>query len=174
MTTPGQSHTSASATESEWHSAVHSALDKHRSTPGALIPVLHDIQNSLGYIPQDAVPEIASALNLSRAEVHGVFTFYHDFRSEPAGRHTVRVCRAESCKAVGADALIAHLKGRLGADLHSTTADGNFTVEPVYCLGNCALSPAVTVDGVMHGRVTTQSLDKLIDRALKESNGGDE
>ncbi|MGH8294273.1 MAG: formate dehydrogenase subunit gamma [Steroidobacteraceae bacterium] len=130
--------------------------------PGPLIEVLHAIQAELGYVPPAAVPLVASELNLSRAEVHGVVSFYHYFRSTPAGAHTVSVCRAESCQAVGGEALAAHLRQRLGVDFHQTTADGRFSLEPVYCLGNCACSPAVMIDGRLHGRVTPERLDALL------------
>jgi formate dehydrogenase subunit gamma len=125
---------------------------KHK--PGALLPVLHAIQDELGFIPPDAVPVIAEALNLTRAEVHGVISFYHDFRSEKPGRHIVRICQAESCQSMGSVALTAAVRERLGVGFHETTKDGAVTLEPVYCLGNCALSPAVMVDGNVYGRVT--------------------
>ncbi len=145
--------------------AVASAVDRHKDRPGALLPILHDVQQALGHVPEDAVPEIAQALNLSRAEVHGVVTFYHDFRSTPPGRVVIKVCRAESCQAVGGDALVAHIKQRLGVDFHGTTADGHFSLEPVYCLGNCALSPALVIGGEIHGRVTPERLDALLQAA---------
>ncbi len=133
-----------------------------KGRPGPLIEVLHAIQAELGYVPAAAVPLVASELNLSRAEVHGVVTFYHYFRSTPPGAHTVSVCRAESCQAVGAEALAAHARQRLGVDFHETTPDGRFSLEPVYCLGNCACSPAVMIDGELHGRVTPERLDALL------------
>jgi formate dehydrogenase subunit gamma len=133
-----------------------------KDRPGPLIEVLHSVQAALGYVPPDAVPILAEALNLSRAEVHGVVTFYHFFRETPPGRHTVSLCRAEACKSMGADALADHAKGRLGVDFHETTADGKFTLEPVYCLGNCALSPAVMVDGRLYGRLTPERFDALV------------
>lgn len=144
-----------------WLTDVQRALEAHQDRPGALLPILHDIQHRVGYVPPEAVPLIAEALNLSRAEVHGVVTFYHDFRDHPAGRHVLKLCLAESCQALGCDRLLAHAKARLGIDLHGTTADGAITLEPVYCLGNCALSPALMVDGEVHGRVTTERLDAL-------------
>ncbi len=131
--------------------------------PGALMPVLHRVQERLGFVPADYVPIIASALNLSRAEVEGVLTFYHDFRSAPAGRHTLKICQAEACQSMGAAALTRHAVGRLEAGLKETSPDGRFTLEPVYCLGNCACSPAVMLDGALHGRVTPQRLDDLVD-----------
>ena len=133
-----------------------------KGRPGPLIEVLHAIQAQIGYVPPAAVPLVAAELNLSRAEVHGVVTFYHHFRSAPPGAHTVSVCRAESCQAVGGEALAAHARQRLGVDFHGTTPDGRFTLEPVYCLGNCACSPAVMIDGRLHGRVTPQRLDELL------------
>ena len=133
-----------------------------RGRPGPLIEVLHAIQAQLGYVPPAAVPLVASELNLSRAEVHGVVSFYHYFRSAPPGAHTLSVCRAESCQAVGADALAGHARQRLGVDFHETTPDGRFSLEPVYCLGNCACSPAVMIDGRLHGRVTPERLDALL------------
>jgi formate dehydrogenase subunit gamma len=145
-----------------WSHAVQAAVAEHQDRPGALLPILHGVQEALGYVPPDAVPVVADALNLSRAEVHGVVSFYHDFRDHPAGRHRLKVCLAESCQAVGCDGLLAELKQRLGVDLHGTTADGAITLEPVYCLGNCALSPALMVDGEVLGRMTTGKLDRLL------------
>jgi formate dehydrogenase subunit gamma len=145
-----------------WEPAVQVVLERLKALPGALLPILHGIQDELGYVPPDAVPMIASALNLSRAEVHGVISFYHDFRDSPPGRHQIHICRAESCQAVGGDALIAHAEKKLGVSFHQTTANGTVTLEPVYCLGNCALSPAITIDRQVHGRVTPARFDALI------------
>ena len=145
-----------------WTPAVQRALDDHKARPGALLPILHEIQQRVGHVPPEAVPVIAEALNLSRAEVHGVVTFYHDFRDHPAGRHVLKVCLAESCQAVGCDHLLAHAKQRLGVELHGTSADGAVTLEPVYCLGNCALSPALMVDSDVVGRATPEKLDGLL------------
>ena len=142
--------------------AVHDALARHAGIPGALLPILHDVQDRLGHIPRDAVREIAQALNLSRAEVHGVVTYYHHFRSQPAGRTVIQVCRAESCKAMGADALLKHATERLGCKEHGTTADGAYTLEPVYCLGLCALSPAIVIGDEVHARMTPQRFDELL------------
>ena len=136
-----------------------------KGRPGPLLEVLHAIQAQLGYVPAAAVPLIASELNLSRAEVHGVVSFYHFFRSTPPGAHTVSVCRAESCQAVGGEALAEHARQRLGVDFHETTPDGRFSLEPVYCLGNCACSPAVMIDGRLHGRVTPERFDALVSDA---------
>lgn len=133
-----------------------------KDQPGALLPILHAVQDELGCIPPEVVPLIAEGLNLSRAEVHGVITFYPHFRGEPAGRHTLEVCRAESCQALGADSLAEHARQRLGCDFHATSEDGAFTLEPVYCLGLCAQSPAIMLDGKPHARVTPARLDRLL------------
>ncbi|MFC4527219.1 formate dehydrogenase subunit gamma [Dyella halodurans] len=130
-----------------------------KDTPGALLPVLHGVQAALGYVPEQAVPLIAREMNLSRADVHGVISFYHFFRQQPAGRHVIYLCRAESCQAMGAATLEHHVKQRLGVDFHETTADGSYTLEPVYCLGNCACSPAMMVDGDLQGRMTPERFD---------------
>lgn len=143
--------------------AVTAALDAHSGEAGALLPVLHHIQDALGFIPPQHLDVIAAALNLSRAEVHGVISFYHDFRTEPPGRHRLKLCRAEACQAVGSSMLEAHALRRLGLHAPGTTADRSFTVEHVYCLGNCALSPAVMLDGQLHGRVDPPGLDALLD-----------
>jgi len=136
--------------------------------PGALLPILHEIQDAQGYIPDDAVPVIARALNLSRAEVHGVITFYHHFRQQPAGRHVVQVCRAEACQSVGAEALADHAQRALGCGFHETTADGQVTLEPVFCLGQCACGPAVMIGEQLHGYVDPRRFDALI-RSLREA-----
>jgi formate dehydrogenase subunit gamma len=141
---------------------VEEAVERHRGKIGALMPVLHSIQDSFGFIPGEAVPMMASAMSLSRAEVHGVLSFYHDFRTEPAGEHIVQLCRAEACQAMGARELEAHVRGRLGVGFGETTADGLFTLEPVYCLGNCACSPSIRVDDETYARVTAEKFDALI------------
>ncbi len=142
--------------------AVAAAIQQYRDVPGALVPLLHALQDSLGCVPADAVPAIARALQLSRAEVHGVISFYHDFRSEPAGSHVLQICRAEACQAMGSRALEAHAKSRLGIDYGGTTGDGVITLEPVYCLGNCACSPSVRLDDEIHARVDAARLDQLL------------
>lgn len=147
---------------------IRQIVDARRTLPGALLPVLHAIQDELGWVPDEAVPVIASALNLSRAEVHGVITFYHHFRTTPPGRHVVQVCRAESCQAMGAAALEAHAKQSLGIDYHHTTADGAVTLEAVYCLGNCACSPAIRVDDEIIGRVDAATFDEVVSELRKE------
>ena len=130
--------------------------------PGPLLLVLHEVQRVLGHIPPAAVPLIAQTLNLSRAEVHGVIGFYHYFRTTPGGRHRVQICRAESCQAMQGEALAAHAQRTLGIAFHETTPDGAFSLEPVYCLGNCACSPAVMIDEELHGRVTPERFEELI------------
>lgn len=133
-----------------------------RPRPGCLLEVLHAVQAELRYIPPAAIPLIAELLNLSRAEVHGVVTFYHHFRHDPPGRHTLRLCRAESCQSMGGDALAAHARARLGIDFKQTTSDGAITLEAVYCLGNCACSPAVMIDEELFGRVSPERFDELV------------
>lgn len=127
-------------------------LDAHQGLEGPLLPILHAIQAAFGYVPDSAIPQIAAALMLSKAEVHGVISFYHDFRSAPAGRHVLKLCRAEACQTVGADAVADRIKAALGIDWHETTADGRVTLEPVFCLGLCACGPAAMVDGRLVGR----------------------
>lgn len=154
----------AQASTDAAHIAAIVAARQHM--PGALLPILHEIQDTQGFIPDTAVPVIARALNLSRAEVHGVITFYHHFRQQPAGRHVVQVCRAEACQAVGAEALAAHAQRALGCGFHETSADGQVTLEPVYCLGQCACGPAVMVGEQLHGYVDAARFDALV-RALR-------
>ena len=140
-------------------SAVCAAYDNR---PADLIEMLHEIQARLGYVPEGATQLLAQALNLSRAEVHGVISFYHDFHRAPQGRHVVRVCRAEACQAVGCEALANHAETSLGVAFGETRGDGKATLEAVYCLGNCALGPSVTIDGDLHGRVDAQRFDALM------------
>ena len=141
---------------------VQDILTAHLGMEGPLLPILHAVQAEFGHVSQDALPVIAKSLNLSRAEVHGVMSFYHDFREEPAGKHVVKLCRAEACQAMGADRIAAHAKGRLGVDWHGTTLDGAVTLEPIFCLGLCACAPAAMVDGKLVGRVDEARLDALI------------
>ncbi|WP_375741072.1 formate dehydrogenase subunit gamma [Pseudomonas boanensis] len=147
---------------------VRNVLEKLKGTPGALLPILHDIQQGVGYIPDAAVPEIAHALNLSLAEVRGVITFYHDFRTTPPARHTLRLCHAESCQSRGAGQLAAQLRERLNLDDHGTSPDGQVSLRPVYCLGACACSPALELDGRLHARVDATKLDELLNRCLED------
>ncbi len=134
----------------------------HVHLDGATLPILHALQGTFGYVPQEAVGIIADAVNLSRAEIHGVITFYHDFRREPAGRHVVKLCRAEACQSVGAVALADHAKRRLGVDWHGTTADGLFTLEPVFCLGLCACGPAALIDDEPMSSLDAASFDACL------------
>jgi formate dehydrogenase subunit gamma len=151
----------------QFNNAVDGAIARHRDRPGALLPLLHDVQDALGFIPPEVVGRVAQALNLSRAEVHGVITFYHHFRSHPAGRHVVRICQAEACQSMGAADLTAHAQQALGCKLHETTADGAFTLEPTYCLGLCAMSPSASVDDEVHARLTPAKFDRLIAATLR-------
>ena len=144
--------------------AVAAAIERHAHRPGPLLPLLHEVQRRLGYLPEDCVAPIARALNLSRAEVHGVITFYRDFRRQPPGRRIVQVCQAEACRSMGGERLMAHACGRLGCAPNGRSRDGEFSLEPVYCLGQCASAPAVMVDGQVHARVTEQRLDELLAR----------
>jgi len=137
-------------------------IQEYRDVPGGLLPLLHAIQGDLGYIPAESVASIASGLGLSRAEVHGVISFYHDFRTEPGGRHVLQICRAEACQAMGSRVLEEHAKKTLGVDVGATTADGGISLQAVYCLGNCACSPSVRIDDAIHARVDPGRLDALL------------
>lgn len=141
-------------------SAVISEL---KDLEGPLIPILHGVQDEFGYVPQEALPIIAEALNLSRAEVHGVFTFYHDFRKEPAGRHVLKLCRAEACQSMGAEAIAAQVQQKLGIGFHETTKDGAVTLEPVFCLGLCACAPSAMLDGEVIGRLDADKIDEIVE-----------
>ena len=141
---------------------VRAVVATHRGDRGALLPVLHGVQAEFGYIAAELVPVIAHELNLSRAEVHGVISFYADFRSEPAGRTVVKLCRAEACQSVGAERLVAHAQQVFGVKLGQTTPDGSVTLEQVFCLGNCALGPAVQINGRLHGKLDEKRLDALV------------
>ena len=141
---------------------VENAVESHHEKIGALLPVLHSVQDIFGFIPREAVSLIAGAMSLSRAEIHGVMSFYHDFRSEPPGKHLVHLCRAEACQAMGAAGLEQHARERLGIDYGETTNDGQFTLEPVYCLGNCACSPSIRINDEIHARVSPERFDELI------------
>ena len=142
---------------------VNAAVTRLNGQPGPLLEILHVVQSDLGYVPADAVPLIADALNLSRAEVHGVVSFYHYFRDEPAGQHTIKLCRAEACQAMNGDALADFAKRRLGLEFGQTRQDGKVTLEAVYCLGNCACAPSAMIDGQLRGRVDSQSLAECAD-----------
>lgn len=135
--------------------------------PGGLLPLLHAIQRDIGYIPPNTINDIAHGMNLSRAEVHGVISFYEDFRTEPMGQHVLQICRAEACQSMGARELEAHAKQSLGIDYGQTTSDGHVTLQAVYCLGNCACSPTVRIDDEIHARVDAARLDELLDSTLQ-------
>jgi formate dehydrogenase subunit gamma len=135
---------------------------EHGNRPDALIDILHGVQAAMGFVPEAALPALADALNLSRAEVHGVVSFYHDFRREPAGQHVLKMCRAEACQSMGGEALVARAEDRLGVACGSTSADGRVTLEPVYCLGLCATAPSAMVNGKIIGRLTAAKVDKLL------------
>ncbi|MCQ8871465.1 formate dehydrogenase subunit gamma [Mesorhizobium sp. LMG17149] len=137
-------------------------IQEMKGLEGPLLPILHGIQKEFGHVPKDALPVIAEALNISRAEVHGVVSFYHDYRSHPAGRHVLKLCQAESCQSMGSDAIAAKLKQLLGIGFHETTRDGSVTLEPVYCLGLCACSPAAMLDGEVIGRLNDEKLDEIV------------
>jgi len=142
-------------------SVAASLAAKHGNRPDELLEILHDLQDEVGFIPETAIPVLAKALNLSRAEVHGVVTFYHDFRRKPAGRHVIKVCRAESCQSMGANRLAADAERMLKVKFGETTLDGAITLEAVYCLGNCALSPAIMVDDRLVGRVDAEKFKTI-------------
>jgi formate dehydrogenase subunit gamma len=146
----------------ETSARVGEILKAHNGLEGLLLPILHAIQAEFGHIPQSVLPQIALNLNLSKAEVHGVMSFYHDFREAPAGRHVVKLCRAESCKSMGADRVAAHAQGQLGIEWHETTKDGRVTLEPIFCLGLCACGPAAMVDGKIIGRVDEAKLTAIL------------
>jgi formate dehydrogenase subunit gamma len=137
-------------------------IRRHKDIEGPLLPILHGLQEAFGYIPEPAEPMVAEALNISRAEVHGVVTFYHDYRHAPAGRHVLKLCQAEACQACGSDALTAQAQTKLGVKMGETSADGRVTLEPVYCLGLCSVSPSAMIDGRIVGRLDAAKLDALI------------
>jgi formate dehydrogenase subunit gamma len=139
----------------------------HSGREGATLVILHALQEAFGYVPEAAIPMVAAALNQSRAEVYGVFTFYHDFRKRPAGRHVLKLCRAEACQAAGGDALAARAENKLGVALGNTTADERVTLEPIYCLGLCATAPSAMLDGRVVGRLDEKRLDALVAEAQR-------
>lgn len=141
---------------------VMTIVETMKCKAGALLPILHAIQDKLGFIPAESLPLIAEGLNLSRAEVHGVVSFYHYFRTKPSGNHIVQICRAESCQAMGSRTLESHAKQVLNIDYQQTTAEGDITLEPVYCLGNCACSPAIRINDEVHSHVDPKKFDQLV------------
>lgn len=147
---------------------IRGVLATLRDKRGALLPILHGIQNELGYIPDETVPVIANTLNLTRAEVHGVISFYHDFRTKKAGKKTVRICHAESCQAAGVAEVARAATSHLGVGFEETSADGAFTLKKAFCLGNCALSPSVMVEGTVYGRVTASRIREILDQQAGE------
>lgn len=149
--------------------SIQEDIDAHKHKPGALLPVLHAIQDRLGYIPTEALPRIAQSLHLTRAEVHGVITFYHHFRTRQPGSHIVEICRAEACQARGGRDLESHALARLGIDYHHTTSDGAITLEPVYCLGNCACGPSIRVGDRVRGRFSAAAFDRLVDELVSQA-----
>jgi formate dehydrogenase subunit gamma len=148
---------------------VEAIVERHANRPGATLPILHDIQHELGYIPDEAIGVVATGLNLSRAEIYGVVTFYADFRRTAPGEHVVQVCRGEACQAVGGRELESHACRTLGCDFHGKSPDGAVSLEPVYCLGNCACSPSVRVGDEVYGRMDSQQFDALIAQLRKEA-----
>ena len=142
-------------------------IAEHAHLEGATLVILHALQDAFGYVPEQAIPMVAEALNLSRAEVHGVFTFYHDFRHQSAGRHVLKLCRAEACQAAGGDALAARAEAKLGVAIGNTTADDRVTLEPIYCLGLCATAPSAMLDGRVVGRLDEARLDALVAEAQR-------
>jgi formate dehydrogenase subunit gamma len=152
-------------TASEAESTARAVAAEFGNQPDALIEILHKVQAELGFVPEEVVSALADALNLSRAEVHGVVTFYHDFRRQPAGRHVLKMCRAEACQAMGCEALVARAESRLGVACGSTSPDGRVTLEPIYCLGLCATGPSAMLDGRVVGRLSPAKLDALLKEA---------
>ncbi len=150
----------------EQEEQIQTIILDHLPLEGPLLPILHALQNAFGHIPPQALPMMADQLRLSTAEIHGVIGFYHHFKPSPAGRHRVQICRAEACQAMGSRELEAHAKRALGIDYHQTTADQQITLEPVYCLGNCACSPSVRIDDQVYARVTPERLDSLLEPLL--------
>ena len=148
--------------------SLRTLIDERKALPGALLPILHAIQDHLGYVPDEAVPLIAKALNQSRAEVHGVITYYRHFRRHPPGKHVMQICRAEACQANGSEALAAHAQAILGCDFHATSSDGKVTLEPVYCLGHCAVGPNIQIDDDIHARIDAEALSAFV-QTLREA-----
>lgn len=149
------------AASTEIASRTAAVIQQMKGLEGPLLPILHGIQEEFGYVPGESLPVIADALNISRAEVHGVVTFYHDYRNHPAGRHVLKVCRAEACQSMGGDAIAARIQQLLGIGFHETTKDGSVTLEAVYCLGLCACAPAAMLDGEVIGRLDNDRLEEL-------------
>jgi formate dehydrogenase subunit gamma len=170
---PGGHSGEKAGTGSRWESAeARRIVESYRGLDGALIPMLHALQDRFGYVDDSVVSDISDVLNLSRAEVHGVITFYHDFRRTPPARHALHLCRAEACQSVGGRALEAHAKKKLGIEYHHETPDGRWSLGAVYCLGNCAAGPSALIDGETYGRLSPEKLDALmreVEAARKEA-----
>lgn len=166
-TTPGSKPAKAPASPAEVKALAVCAI--HDNKAQNLMEILHDLQDALGYVPEATLPVIANAINISRAEVYGVVTFYHDFKREPGGRHTVKICRAEACQSMGTAKLCAHAEKKLGTKIGNVSPDGLVSLDQVFCLGNCALSPAMLVDDKLYGRVDENRFDEIIARLEKEA-----
>lgn len=154
----------------DYEAVVSGALEKHANTEGGLLPILHEIQDALGYIPSGAVDRIGKTINRSRAEVHGVISFYHHFRTHKPGKHIIQVCRSEACQAMGAVDVIDNLKNELEIDFHETTPDGKITLEPIYCLGHCACAPAIMVNGVPKAKMSSEQMLGIVDELRTPKN----
>jgi formate dehydrogenase subunit gamma len=153
------------AEQSSWNPGrINEIVAEHAHLEGPLLPILHAIQSEFGHIPRDAIPVLAHGLNLTRAEVYGVVTFYHDFRDRPAGRRVIRMCRAEACQAMGANAVAARVLQHFGVDWGGTSANGGVTIEPVYCLGLCSVAPSALIDGAPHGRIEAEHVIAMAER----------
>lgn len=144
-------------------------IDHFQDTPGALLPLMHAIQDDLGFVPEDSFPLVAKAFNLSIAEIHGFITFYHHFRKKPSGKNILHICRAESCQSMGSEAIEKYCKEKLGIDYHETTTDKSISLEPIYCLGNCACSPAIMINEKVIGKVTKEKIDQIIKKSKVSS-----
>lgn len=142
-------------------------IEEFKSLEGPLLPILHEMQHQFGYVPTETLPAIAQALNISNAEVHGVVTFYHDYRKEPAGRHVLKICQAEACQSMGSDRIAAMVQQALGIGFHETSKDGSVTLEPIYCLGLCACAPSAMLDGEVMGRVDQDTIDEIVEAVRK-------
>lgn len=142
-------------------------IEEFKSLEGPLLPILHEMQHEFGYVPTETLPAIARALNISNAEVHGVVTFYHDYRKEPAGRHVLKICQAEACQSMGSDRIAAMVQQALGIGFHETSKDGSVTLEPIYCLGLCACAPSAMLDGEVLGRVDQDTIDEIVEAVRK-------
>lgn len=152
--------------QSDWDPAqARRVIAAHSARPGAMLPILHALQDAFGFIHPDAVPLIATALNVTKAEVRGIISFYHDYREAPAGRHVLKICRGEACQSLGVDRLVTHLAVKHGMQLGESTGDGRLTIEPVFCLGNCALAPAALLDQQLIGRFDEARLDAVLRNA---------